>query len=131
MRGDFSQKLLLYERQEPYRNQLRKEKTPCIMLELICIKRHLGFILLIHEVKNMMVKTSKTNQEECKGSPIRIKAFLGIIPHLHEGMLVRLIPSPLASICPRKSLVPCCVQLVITNLWLYGQPFVARSIGGL
>ena len=59
------------------------------------------------------------------------QGFLGIIPHLHEGMLVRLIPSPLASICPRKSLVPCCVQLVITNLWLYGQPFVARSIGGL
>src|SRR3990170_8795489 len=46
-------------------------------------------------------------------------------------MRVRLIPSPLTSICPRKSLVPCCVQLFVTNLWLYGQPFVARSIGGL
>ena len=39
--------------------------------------------------------------------------------------------TPLASFCPRKSLVPCCVQWFVTNLWLYGQPLVARSIGGL
>lgn len=46
-------------------------------------------------------------------------------------MLIWWIPLPLASFCPRKSLVPCCVQLIVTNLWLYGQPRVARSIGGL
>ena len=57
-------------------------------------------------------------------SPIRFKA-------LFRDRLLWSISLPLASICPRKSLVPCCVQLFVTNLWLSGQPLVARSIGGL
>ena len=57
-------------------------------------------------------------------SPIRFKAWF-------RDRLLWSLSLPLASICPRKSLVPCCVQLIVTNLWLYGQPFVARSIGGL
>lgn len=32
------------------------------MLELIYIKRHPGFVVLIPKVKDMIVKTSKTNQ---------------------------------------------------------------------
>mgnify|MGYP003487762480 FL=1 len=57
-------------------------------------------------------------------SPIRFKAWF-------RDRLLWSLSLPLASICPRKSLVPCCVQLFVTNLWLYGQPLVARSIGRL
>ena len=57
-------------------------------------------------------------------SPIRIKAFVLYAQCLKHG------PCPLRLYGPRKSSVPCRVQLdVLQILWFLANPFVAHDIG--